>query len=102
MLALAALGGLAAALAIAAVLRELRAATRLRRRLARLDAEPREGVFVIDDPRVEAFCAGLLRPRVYITSGALAVLDGQGLNAVLAHERRHASRRDPLRLARAG
>jgi len=43
--------------------------------------------------------AGLLRPRVYVTSGAVALLDPAALAAVLAHERHHARRRDPLRLA---
>jgi hypothetical protein len=54
---------------------------------------------VIDDERPESFCAGLWRPRVYITSGALARLDAPALSAVLVHERHHARRRDPLRLA---
>jgi hypothetical protein len=40
-----------------------------------------------------------LRPQVYVTTGALARLDGPALDAVLAHERQHAARRDPLRLA---
>ena len=54
---------------------------------------------MIDDDRPHAFCAGLLSPRVYVTSGALAILDESALEAVLAHERHHARRRDPLRLA---
>jgi hypothetical protein len=54
---------------------------------------------VIDDERPRAFCAGLLRPRVYISSGAVALLDAHALGAVLLHERHHARRRDPLRLA---
>ena len=41
-------------------------------------------------PRPEAFCAGLFRPRVYVTSGAVELLDDAGLDAVLAHERQHA------------
>jgi Zn-dependent protease with chaperone function len=49
-----------------------------------------------------AFCAGLLRPRVYATA-AVAALAPAELDAVLAHEAAHARRRDPLRrlLARA-
>jgi Zn-dependent protease with chaperone function len=54
---------------------------------------------VIDDGHPRAFCAGLLRPRVYVTTGALAILDERALEAVLTHERHHARRRDPLRLA---
>lgn len=97
--ALALLGGIVAAIALCAIGRELRAASRLARRLAQLDPAPRDGVFVIDDQRPEAFCAGLMRPRVYVTTGALARLDASALNAVLVHEREHARRRDPLRLA---
>jgi BlaR1 peptidase M56 len=43
-----------------------------------------------------AFCAGLLRPRVYVTT-AIAKLGASELAAVLAHEAAHARRRDPLR-----
>ena len=43
-----------------------------------------------------AFCAGLLRPRVYLTT-AIAKLGANELAAVLAHEAAHARRRDPLR-----
>jgi BlaR1 peptidase M56 len=49
--------------------------------------------------RGHAFCAGLLWLRVYVTSGALGILDERALDAVLLHERHHARRRDPLRLA---
>jgi Zn-dependent protease with chaperone function len=44
-----------------------------------------------------AFCAGLLRPRVYLTEGVVRVLDPGALDAVLVHESAHARRRDPLR-----
>jgi Zn-dependent protease with chaperone function len=53
---------------------------------------------VITDGSPRAFCAGLLRPRVYISTGAIATLDAAELHAVLAHEGHHAARRDPLRL----
>jgi BlaR1 peptidase M56 len=98
-LALAVLGAIVAALALGAIGRELTMAARLARRLARLHSAPQDGVFVIDDERPESFCAGLVWPHVYITTGALAQLDAPALNAVLAHERQHARRRDPLRLA---
>lgn len=54
---------------------------------------------MIDDEQPQALCAGLLRPCVYVSTGALRLLDNAGLDAVLAHERHHANRRDPLRLA---
>lgn len=44
-----------------------------------------------------AFCAGVLRPRVYVTAGAATALSPAELDAVLSHEQAHASRRDPLR-----
>lgn len=43
-----------------------------------------------------AFCTGLFRPRVYVTT-ATAQLSANELDAVLAHEAAHARRRDPLR-----
>jgi Zn-dependent protease with chaperone function len=43
-----------------------------------------------------AFCAGLLRPRVYVTAVVGTLAPGE-LDAVLAHEAAHARRRDPLR-----
>jgi beta-lactamase regulating signal transducer with metallopeptidase domain len=46
-----------------------------------------------------AFCAGLFKPRVYVSRGTVALLDRPALHAVLAHERHHVRRRDPLRLA---
>ena len=98
-LALALLGGIVAAIALCAIGSELRAARRLAHRLAQRDPTPHDGVLVIDDERPAAFCAGLLRPRVYVTTGALARLDASALDAVLVHEREHGRRRDPLRLA---
>lgn len=46
----------------------------------------------------QAFCAGFLRPRVYVSEGARRLLAPQELAAVVAHERHHRDRRDPLRL----
>lgn len=56
-------------------------------------------VGVIQDDRPRAFCHGLLRPRIYVSSGALSTLGPPELAALLAHERHHARRRDPLRFA---
>ena len=55
-------------------------------------------VILIEDDRPQAFCAGLLHPRVYLSTGGLIALDDDELRAVLAHERHHQRRRDPLRL----
>lgn len=56
-------------------------------------------VHVIDEDRPLAFCHGLLRPRIYLSSGTLSALAPAEIEALLAHERHHARRRDPLRLA---
>jgi Zn-dependent protease with chaperone function len=47
-------------------------------------------------PDRTAFCAGLFRPSVYVTA-ATAQLNGNEIDAILAHEAAHACRRDPLR-----
>jgi len=49
-----------------------------------------------EEPR--AFCTGLLRPRIYLSAGAIERLSGDQLRAVVAHEDHHLRRRDPLRL----
>ncbi len=48
----------------------------------------------------EAFAVtdGLLRPRILVSTAALATLDPAELAAVLGHEHAHLRRRDPLRL----
>ena len=55
-------------------------------------------VVVVDDEAPKAFCAGLLRPRVHVSKGALRLLDASELLAVVTHEAHHVRRRDPLRL----
>jgi hypothetical protein len=96
---LAMLGLAVTVLAILGALRELGAAHRFARRIAAERPVAVDEVLVIVDERPHAFCAGLLRPRVYVSSGAVAKLDHETLQAVVAHERHHARRGDPLRLA---
>lgn len=93
------LGAVVVGITIAGTIREVRASRRFGGRLATARPLAIEDAFVIDDPRPQAFCAGLLRPRVYVTTGAVEILDPEALAAVLLHERHHARRRDPLRLA---
>ena len=59
-----------------------------------------EGVPVrlFQSSRPQAFCAGLLRPRVFLSATARDRLSPAELRAVLAHEGHHVRRRDPLRL----
>ncbi len=53
---------------------------------------------VVADRVPQAFCIGWLRPRIYVSQGALDLLDGAEREAVIAHEHHHARWRDPLRL----
>jgi hypothetical protein len=96
---LAALGLIVTARALTGVVRELQASRRFHRRLSEEQPQALHGALLIADAQPRAFCAGLLRPRVYLSTGALALLDDAALHAVLAHERHHARRHDPLRLA---
>lgn len=43
-----------------------------------------------------AFCSGVLRPRIHVTTGLLQVLSGPELEAVLRHEGHHCQHRHPL------
>lgn len=45
-----------------------------------------------------AFCAGVLRPRIYVSRGTVAALTAEELDAVVAHEAHHVRVRDPLRI----
>jgi beta-lactamase regulating signal transducer with metallopeptidase domain len=100
LLALAALGGAVVAVALKASWRQRRA---YRRFIDRMDTahslSGHPAVLVIDDPRPQAFCAGYLRPAVYVSQRTLDLLTDAELEAVLAHERHHLRVRDPLRFA---
>jgi hypothetical protein len=96
---LAALGSVVTLRALAGAVRELQASRRFDRFLSGERQQDLQGALLIDDAQPRAFCAGLLRPRVYVSTGAVALLDEAALSAVLAHERHHARRHDPLRLA---
>jgi Zn-dependent protease with chaperone function len=98
LLGLALVGASAIAIALRAVLRQHQAYRRFLsdlRVVGRL--RDRSGVQVIADPRPQAFCAGYLRPRVFISQAALELLNDAELDAVLAHEYHHRRVRDPLR-----
>lgn len=56
------------------------------------------GCHLIASAEPQAFCAGFLRPRIYLSEGARDQLEADELRAVLAHEEHHRRRRDPLRL----
>ena len=98
-LVLALVGLVVTVLAVAAAVGEVLASRRFARELRAQKPRPLRDAWLIADERPRAFCAGLIRPTVYVSSGAVALLDEAALGAVLAHERHHARRRDPLRLA---
>jgi Zn-dependent protease with chaperone function len=80
--------------------RQLTAQRRLRRALVvagEVDAGASRAL-VFEGRSPQAFCTGLARPRVYVSSGAVELLERRELRAVLAHEAHHARRRDPLRV----
>ena len=102
-LAVALLGSLSFAtfaLGVSSVARQGIQQRRYLSRLAVVDELEIEGatVLLVDDRRPQAFCARLLRPRIYLSTGALIALDEEELRAVVAHERHHQQRRDPLKL----
>lgn len=97
---LASLGVTVFALGARALARNLAALSRFRRTVhvgGRVTVCGRV-VHVVADPVPRAFCAGWVRPRVYVSQGAIEQLEADELRAVVAHEDHHARRRDPLRL----
>ncbi|HEV7824219.1 MAG TPA: M56 family metallopeptidase [Mycobacteriales bacterium] len=54
------------------------------------------GATVLDHPGVAAYCLPGPRSRVVLTAGAVALLDDDELDAVLAHERAHVAERHDL------
>jgi Zn-dependent protease with chaperone function len=89
------------ALAVRSAWRQVRATRRFMRRLELIGPGP-AGTVVFAEERPQAFCAGLLRPRVYLSRGAVNALAPAELEAVIAHEGHHARHRDPLRVLFAG
>lgn len=66
------------------------------RSLAGLPGGPPPVAF-LDRDGPALFCAGVREPRIYVSRGALALLDPEELHAALAHEAAHLERRDPER-----
>jgi Zn-dependent protease with chaperone function len=100
LLALAALGAAVLVVAARAAWWQGRAQRRMLRALPLAGAlSNHPTVLVVDVAAPLAFCAGWLRPRVYVSAGVLDRLSDRELRAVLAHEQQHGTLRDPLRLA---
>jgi Zn-dependent protease with chaperone function len=96
------------ALALSELARQLLRVSRLERLLATLAAPDSASglpssvakcaLDLVDLEKPLCFCAGLIRPRIVISTGLLHQLSEPELQAVLAHEASHRRRRDPLRL----
>jgi Zn-dependent protease with chaperone function len=52
-------------------------------------------VIYLDRAAPSLFCAGVRHPAIYVTRGAIDLLDSGELRAALAHELAHLGRRDP-------
>ncbi|WP_100444933.1 M56 family metallopeptidase [Glycomyces xiaoerkulensis] len=61
----------------------------LRSRLASMEVDHALGVVVAGSPRPAAYCIPGSGGTVVVTTGAIDLLDREGLEAVLAHERAH-------------
>jgi Zn-dependent protease with chaperone function len=99
-LSLTLLGAVVLTLAGCSLARQLRAHRRFLAGLSAVGGAEIAGapVTLVEDRRPHAFCAGYLRSRIYLSSGALERLSRPQLRAVVAHERHHMRRRDPLRI----
>jgi BlaR1 peptidase M56 len=92
--ALAAAGGLALSLSLVGAMARVAQATLAVRRLIRrpLGRGP-EGSVIVGGDDVVLAVAGLTRPTLVVSAGALARLDDAELSAAIAHERAHIRRR---------
>lgn len=98
------LGVISTAVVLCAVLRgagSLLRAAQADVRLTRLDGVRctvgGRAVVRVDGATPVAFCAGVVRPRIYVTEGAWRMLTPAELEAVVHHEGYHRDRREPLR-----
>ena len=98
-LLLAALGLFVVLRLIWAAAAEVRAQRRFSRAIAARGPRSHGSVMLLDEAQPQAFCAGFLRPQIFLSTGALRQLGQDELEAVLAHEEHHRARRDPLRIA---
>lgn len=96
----AALGLAVAVLGVRSLCRQLALQRRFLRTLRPDEETEIDGVTVtvIHGTRPTGFCAGLLRPRIFVSSAAISQLTGTELAAVVAHEAHHRAQRDPLRI----
>lgn len=99
-LGLAAFGSIVVALTARSAFRHVRDARRVVARLHVVERRQFDGarVEVFEHRSPLAFCTGLLRPRIYVSTRTLGLLSPAQLRAVLAHEAHHVRQRDPLQM----
>lgn len=78
-------------------LRALRHSRSMGRALESVTSPGGAGTRVVPVDEPQAFVVGVLRPRMYLSQGLLRRMGPRDLEAVMAHERSHIRRRDPLR-----
>jgi beta-lactamase regulating signal transducer with metallopeptidase domain len=58
----------------------------------------RFGIFrLVPMQEPQAFVFGFIKPKIYLSTGLLKKFDKNSLKTVIAHEKAHVARRDPLR-----
>ena len=99
-LALGLLGAISVTRGLASAARQIAIQRGLVRGLRGSEPAVRDGgvIHVFNSVRPEAFCAGLIRPRIFVSRAAVDALTPDQLSAVIAHERYHLGRREPARL----
>ena len=75
---------------------EQRRLTRLRK-VARRELWDGREVWLVPSTRAAAFCAGLIQPRIYLTTGLVETLEREEIDAVVRHEAAHAEAYVPLK-----
>ncbi len=76
---------------------DVRRAANANRAFQRASAGAFAGCRVLPIEEPQAFVLGMLKPHVYLSQGLIETLHPDDLRFVLAHEKAHARRRDPLR-----
>jgi beta-lactamase regulating signal transducer with metallopeptidase domain len=77
--------------------RQLHRSRRHVKTLSSLSEPGSASYLVVESPHHMAWCAGFLKPQVFLSSGLVDVMDARQLRLILAHEQTHAFRRDNLR-----
>ncbi|EWH11357.1 peptidase M56 BlaR1 [Catenovulum agarivorans DS-2] len=79
------------------VIRQVRLAKSYLLALRNFSKETQQGFKVIDSNKPLAWCAGVLKPEIFVSSQLIKTLSQQQLSLVLAHELAHKLHKDNLR-----